>query len=60
MDRIDNIIRRCDYETAYKNQLNSGLAIEFCCGQEEYTLEPEEEVTVEVQDEECMYFDIVR
>ena len=43
-----------------KNQLNDGLAIEFCCGQKEYTLAPEEEVTVEVNDEDCMYFDIMR
>jgi hypothetical protein len=43
-----------------KNQLNGDLTIEFCCGQEEYTLEPEEEVTLEVQDEDCMYLDIVR
>ena len=43
-----------------KNQLNGKHIIEFCCGQMEYTLEPEEEVTIEVNDEDCMYFDIVR
>ena len=43
-----------------KNQLNGGLTIEFCCGQEEYILGPEEEKTIEVSDEDCMYFDVVR
>jgi len=43
-----------------KNQLNGGLTIEFCCGQEEYILAPDEEKTVEVQEEDCMYFDVVR
>lgn len=43
-----------------KNQLNNGLTIEFCCGQEEYTLGPDEEKTIEVGDEDCMYFDIVK
>lgn len=43
-----------------KNQLNDKHIIEFCCGQMEYSLKPEEEVTIEVSDEDCMYFDIVR
>ncbi|HOV80379.1 MAG TPA: hypothetical protein PK728_09785 [Bacillota bacterium] len=42
-----------------KNQLNSGLTIEFCCGEKEYTLGPEEEIAIEVQDGDCMYFDVV-
>ena len=43
-----------------KNQLNKGLAIEFCCGEKEYALGHEEEIEIEVQDEDCMYLDIVR
>lgn len=43
-----------------KNQLNGGLTIEFCSGQNEYVLAPGKEATIEVQDEDCMYFDIVR
>ncbi len=42
------------------NQLNKGLTIEFCCGDKEYTLKPEENVTIEVNDEDCMYLDIAR
>jgi hypothetical protein len=42
-----------------KNQLNDGLTIEFCCGDKEYQLEPNEEKTIEVNEEDCMYFDIV-
>jgi len=40
--------------------VNGNLTIEFCCGQGEYVLAPEEEVTIEVQDEDCMYLDIVK
>ena len=40
-----------------KNQLNDGLTIEFCCGAKEYMLAPEEEVIIEIEDEDCMYFD---
>ncbi len=43
-----------------KNQLNNGLTIEFCCGEKEYILDPDEEATIEVQDEDCMYFDVVK
>jgi hypothetical protein len=43
-----------------KNQLNNGLTIEFCCGEKEYTLKHDEEVTVEVEDGDCMYFDGVK
>jgi uncharacterized protein YneR len=42
-----------------KNQLNDGMTIEFCSGPKEYELKYEEEVTIEVEDEDCMYFDIV-
>ena len=38
-----------------KNQL--GGKIEFCLGEKEYELAPEEEMTIEVKDEDCMYFD---
>ncbi|MCL6478318.1 MAG: hypothetical protein K6T65_07855 [Peptococcaceae bacterium] len=40
-----------------KNQLNG--IIEFCCGEKEYELNPEQEITIEVKDEDCMYFDTV-
>jgi len=43
-----------------KNQLNDGLTIEFCCGEKEYTLRHDEEATIEVQEDACMYFDIVK
>lgn len=42
-----------------KNQLNNGLAIEFCCGDKEYKLGPEEETVIEVNEDVCMYFDVV-
>lgn len=42
-----------------KNQLNDGLTIEFCCGDKEYVLKYNEDQTIEVSDEDCMYFDIV-
>ncbi len=42
-----------------KNQLNDGLSIEFCCGDKEYKLDHDEEKTIEVEDEDCLYFDIV-
>jgi len=43
-----------------KNQLNDGLAIEFCCGKKEYELKHDEEVTIEIKEDVCMYFDIVK
>ena len=43
-----------------KNQLNSDQTIEFCCGAKEYTLQPDQEIDIEVEDGDCMYFDIVR
>ncbi|TEB10656.1 hypothetical protein [Pelotomaculum propionicicum] len=41
-----------------KNQLLS--TIEFCCGQKEYKLEPEQEITIEAQDEDYLYFDTLK
>ena len=29
------------------------------CGENEYTLSPEEEITIEIKDGDCMYFDEV-
>jgi hypothetical protein len=43
-----------------KNQLNNGLAIEFCCGDKEYVLEPEGETEIEIAEDVCMYFDVVK
>lgn len=40
-----------------KNQLNG--KIEFCCGDREYEIEPEQEITVAVNDEDCLYLDNV-
>jgi hypothetical protein len=40
-----------------KNQLKGKVA--FCAGMKEYELEPGQEVTIEVEDEGCMYFDQV-
>jgi hypothetical protein len=40
-----------------KNQ--SIFRIEFCCGEKEYELEPDRQVTIEAEDEDCMYFDQV-
>lgn len=34
--------------------------MEFCCGEKEYVLGPGEEIAIEVQDEDYMYFDVVR
>lgn len=42
-----------------KNQLNNGHAIEFCAGEREYKLGPEEEITIQVQEEDCIYLDVV-
>lgn len=43
-----------------KNQLNDNLTIEFCCGPKEYTLQHDQEIDIEAEDGDCMYFDIVR
>jgi hypothetical protein len=43
-----------------KNQLNNGLTIDFVCGDKEYSLEPGGEVTIAVEDQDCMYFDTVK
>lgn len=43
-----------------KNQLNKGLEIDFCVGYKEYSLKHDEEITIEVEDEDCVYFDIVK
>lgn len=40
-----------------KNQLKGKVA--FCVGVKEYELEPEQEATIEVDDEGCMYLDQV-
>jgi hypothetical protein len=42
-----------------KNQLNDSMTIDFCCGDKEYRLEPAESQEIEIQDGDCMYFDIV-
>ncbi len=34
--------------------------IEFCCGPKEYVLEPGQEIKIEIEDEDYMYFDVVR
>lgn len=42
-----------------KNQL--GMNINFCCGIDiECELAPEEKITIEVSDGDCMYFDYVK
>ena len=38
----------------------TGDTIDFCCGKGEYSLKPDEKITVEVRDEDCMYFDEIR
>ena len=38
----------------------NGYTVEFCCGEDEYTLEPGEEISVEVEEEDCIYLDVVR
>lgn len=43
-----------------KNQLNNGLSIEFCCGEKEYCLDYDEEKVIDVQEDDCLYFDIVK
>jgi hypothetical protein len=35
------------------------FTMEFCCGENEYALSPEEEITIEIKDGDCMYFDEV-
>jgi hypothetical protein len=42
-----------------KNQLNNGLTIEFCCGEKEYRLEHDEETIIEIDEDVCVYFDVV-
>ncbi len=41
-----------------KNQ--TGDTIDFCLGKGEYSLKPDEKITVEAQDEDFMYFDEIR
>lgn len=43
-----------------KNQPNNGLAIEFCCGEKEYELSHDEEVIIDIEEDVCMYFDVVK
>jgi 3-isopropylmalate dehydratase small subunit len=43
-----------------KNQLNNGLTIEFCCGDKEYQLKHDEKITIEIEDGDCLYFDIAK
>lgn len=38
----------------------NGHTVEFCCGEKEYALGPEEEISVEVKEEDCIYLDVVR
>lgn len=40
-----------------KNQ--TGHLIQFCLGDGEYSLNPEEEVEAEVKDGDCMYIDLI-
>lgn len=42
-----------------KNQLNDGLTIEFCCGEKEYLLGPNEEKVIAIEEDVCVYFDVV-
>ncbi len=42
-----------------KNQLNDGLSIEFCCGDKEYCLDYDEEKVIDVEEDDCLYFDVV-
>lgn len=37
----------------------NGHVMEFCCGEKEYVLKPGEEISIEVNDQDCMYFDEV-
>jgi hypothetical protein len=37
----------------------NGHLMQFCCGDKEYVLEPGEEISIEVSDQDCMYFDEV-
>jgi len=39
---------------------DNGHTMEFCCGEKEYVLGPGEEITIEIKDEDYMYFDVVR
>lgn len=41
-----------------KNQ--TGDTIDFCCGEDEYTLGPDKVVDVAVKDEDCLYIDEIR
>lgn len=38
-----------------KNQTEK--TIELCCGMQEYTIKPDDQIVIEVQDEDCMYID---
>jgi len=40
-----------------RNQLDG--KIEFACGDKEYELKPEQEITIEVEDEDYLYLDVV-
>lgn len=42
-----------------KNQIGSGLTIEICCGDKEYTLASDEEINIEIKDSDCIYLDSV-
>lgn len=38
----------------------TGYLVDFCSGEKEYSLQPGEEISIEVFDEDCMYFDGVK
>ncbi len=40
-----------------RNQLPGRKHVLFCCGMKEYELGPNESITIEVEDCDCMYFD---
>jgi hypothetical protein len=40
-----------------KNQLTD--TVKFCSGEKEYELKPEQEITIEVKDGDCLYLDTI-
>jgi len=38
----------------------NGHTMGLCCGENEYTLNPDEEISVEVKDGDCIYLDEIQ
>lgn len=55
---VDEIPMKDTFELHVRND-NPRLAVDFCIGDREYTLVPDELITIEANDGDCVYFDAI-